>query len=72
MSKKLGGHRSQWNSAQMNNRHGWQLKKKIKIQETVLELPPKQQCQSSPFTAKMGQRGRILNFSFAMGAKPSF
>ena len=24
---KIGGHRSQWNSAQMNNQHPWQLKK---------------------------------------------
>ena len=25
--QKIGGHRSQWNSCQMNNRHPWQLKK---------------------------------------------
>ena len=25
--QQIGGHRSQWNLAQMNNRHPWQLKK---------------------------------------------
>ena len=57
--------------------------KKIKILGAVLELPIKQHCQSSPFTAKMGQMGGIgyavyLAGSFKtdtrilMGAKPSF
>ena len=46
--QKIGGRRSQWNSAQMNNRHPWQLKK-IKILGAVLELPAKQHCQFSPF-----------------------
>ena len=59
---------------------------KIKILGAVLELPAKQHCQSSPFTAKMSQRAelavqlgghsktatRILIFAIAMGAKPSF
>jgi hypothetical protein len=30
---------------------------KIKILGVVLELPAKQQCQSSPFTSKIGQMG---------------
>jgi hypothetical protein len=30
---------------------------KIKILGAVLELPARQQCQSSPFTTKMGQIG---------------
>jgi hypothetical protein len=30
---------------------------KIKILGAVLELPAKQQCQSSPFTSKIGQNG---------------
>ena len=30
---------------------------RIKILGAVLELPAKQHCQSSPFTAKMGQMG---------------
>ena len=33
---------------------------KIKILGTVLELPAKQHCQSSPFTKKLGQMGLIL------------
>ena len=60
---------------------------KIKILGTVLELPAKQHCQSSPFTSKLGQIGqnwqcclagssktapRILIFSIAMGADSSF
>ena len=60
---------------------------KIKIMAAVLELPAKQHCQSSPFTSKIGPNGlnwqcylagssktapRILVFSIAMGAKPSF
>ena len=60
---------------------------KIKILGAVLELPARQQCQSSPFTSKIGPNGlnwqcclagssktapRILIFSMAMGAKPSF
>ena len=32
---------------------------KIKILGAVLELPAKQHCQSSPFTAKMDQMGWI-------------
>ena len=43
---------------------------KIKILNAILELPPKQPCQSSPFTVKLGQR--VLIFSIAMGAKPLF
>ena len=51
---------------------------KIKIPGAVLELPAKQQCQSSPFTSKLGQIGqicsapRILIFSIAMGAEYLF
>ena len=60
---------------------------KIKILWAVLEPPAKQHCQSSPFTSKIGPNGlnwqcclagssktapRILIFSIAMGAKPSF
>jgi hypothetical protein len=60
---------------------------KIKILGAVLELPAQQQCQSSPFTSKIGPNGlnwqcclagsskmapRILIFLIAMGAKPSF
>ena len=32
---------------------------KIKILGTILELPAKQHCQSSPFTSKLGQIGQI-------------
>jgi hypothetical protein len=60
---------------------------KIKILGAVLELPAKQHRQSSPFTSKIWPNGlnwqcylagnskkapRILIFSIAMGAKPSF
>ena len=60
---------------------------KIKILGAVLELPAKQHCQFSLFTAKMGQMGpnwqcyltgssktapRIFIFSMAMGADYSF
>jgi hypothetical protein len=31
----------------------------IKILGAVLELPAKQHCQSSPFTSKLGQIGKI-------------
>ena len=34
---------------------------KIKILGAVLELPARQQCQSSQFTSKMGQMGWIVN-----------
>ena len=59
--------------------HLWQLK--------ILELPAKYHCQSSPFTSKIWPNGlnwqwclagssktapRILSFSIAIGAKPSF
>ena len=40
----------------MNNLYPWQLKE-IKILGAILELPAKQQCQFSLFTAKMGQMG---------------
>ena len=56
--QKIWGHKSRWNSAQMNNWHTWQLKK-VKVLEAILELPAKQHCQFCPFTAKMGQRGWI-------------
>ena len=36
--QKIGGHRSKWNSAQMNNQHPWQLKNV----GAVLELPANQ------------------------------
>ena len=55
---------------------------KIKILGAILERPARQHCQSSPFTKKVGQMGclagssktapRILIFSNAMGANPSF
>ena len=60
---------------------------KIKILEAVFELPAKQQCQLSPFGPLYEVNGldwqcylagssktapRILIFSMAMGAKPSF
>ena len=60
---------------------------KIKILAAVLELPAKQQCQSSPFTSKIGPNGldwqcylagssktapRILIFSIAIGADYSY
>jgi hypothetical protein len=32
---------------------------KMKILGTLLELPTKQHCQSSPFTSKLGQIGQI-------------
>ena len=56
----------------------------MKILGAVLELPAKQQSQSSPFTSKLGQIGSavlpgssktasgILIFSIAMGADYSF
>ena len=59
----------------------------IKIMGAVLQLPAKQLCHSSPFSLKNGPNGlnwqcclagssktapRILIFSIAMGAKPSF
>ena len=47
--------KSQWNSAQMNNR---QIEK-IKILGAFLELPARQHCQSSPFTSKLDQIGQI-------------
>ena len=55
--------------------------KKIKILGAVLELLGKQDCQSSPFTSKLGQIDQIgsaqngpQNFDFltAMGAYYSF
>ena len=69
----------------MNNRQLWQLKK-IKILGAVLELPAKQHCQFSLFTAKMANglnwqcclagssktAPTILIFSIAMGADYSF
>ena len=45
---------------------------KIKILGAVLELPAKQHCQVSLFTAKMGWIGSALIFSIAMGADYSF
>ena len=39
----------------MNNRHLWQLKRKIKILGAILELPTKQHSQFSLFTVKMGK-----------------
>ena len=71
-------------SHQMNVWQPWQLKK-IKILGAVLDLPARRQCQSSPFTSKIGPNK--LNwqcylagssktdfdfFSIAMVAKPSF
>jgi len=48
MSKKFGG----------SNEYSAPIAiKKIKILGAVLELPAKQHCQSSPFTAKIGQMG---------------
>ena len=41
---------SQCFSPQINNWYSWQLKRKIKIQGPVLELPARTRCQSSPFT----------------------
>ena len=32
---------------------------KMKILGAMLELPAKQECQSSPFTSKLGQIGQI-------------
>jgi hypothetical protein len=32
---------------------------KIEILGAILELPAKKQCQSSPFTSKLGQIGQI-------------
>ena len=49
--------RSQCFSPHMNNRHLWLLKKSTL--GAILELPAKQQCQSSPFTSKMGEMGWI-------------
>ena len=48
---KMGAPRYQCFSPQINNWHF----EKIKILGAVLELPARQQCQSSLFTAKMGQ-----------------
>ena len=46
---------------------------KNKILGAVLELPAKQHCQIDPFTKKSGKTvPRILIFSTAMSAKPSF
>ena len=60
---------------------------KIKILGAVSELPAKQHCQFGPFTKKIVQNGlnwqcclagssetapRVLIFSTAIGAKPSF
>ena len=60
---------------------------KIKILVSVLELPAKQHCQSSPVTSKLGQIGQsdsavelvapkrlqgLWFFSIAMGADNSF
>ena len=60
---------------------------KIKILGAVLDLPAKKQCQSSPFTSKIGLNAlnwqcclagssktapRILIFSIAMGADYSY
>ena len=56
---------------------------KIKILGAVLELPAKEYCQSSPFTAKMGQMGWIGSTVYLVhsskmapriliGAKPLF
>ena len=84
MSKNWGV-RSQWNSAQMNNRHPWQLKR-IKILGAVLELPAKQHCQFSPLAIFVVNKlnwlcclagssktaPRILILSIAMGADYSF
>ena len=45
---KMWGLRSQWNSAQMNNWHPWQLKKNQYL-GAILELPAKQHCQFGLF-----------------------
>ena len=37
---------------------------KLKFLGAVLELPAKQHCQSSPFTAKMGQMDGPQDFDF--------
>ena len=64
--QKIG---SQWNSAQMNNRHPWQLKKKI--MGAVLELPAKQHCQSSPFIVKMANWAELeVQFSWFLISYP--
>ena len=66
----------------MNNLDPWQLKK-IKIVVAILELPAKQHCQFSLFSAKMGQMQcclagssktvpMVLIFSIGIGADYSF
>ena len=48
----MWGLRSQWNSAQI-------AIEKTKILGAVLELPAKQQCQSSPFTSNWAKLAKL-------------
>ena len=66
--QKIGGRRSQWNSAQMNNRHPWQLKKKSKSWG-----PFGATCQTAlpiqPIYGKNGPKGLNWHCSLASSSK---
>ena len=60
---KMRAPRSHWFSPHMSNRYLWQLKKSKSRGLFCSYIPAKQQCQSSPFTSKLGQMGW---FSYAI------
>ena len=64
----IGGHRSQWKKLKwIIGTHGhW----KNKNPEAILELPAKQHCQFSLFTAKMVQMGQIGSVYLAASKRP--
>ena len=58
---KIGGLRSQWNSAQMNNWHPWQLKK-IKILRAGLMLPGRQYANPAHLPKKWAKLAVLFSW----------